>query len=90
MRRTPAAHAGAGTGDRREDHPMSLWLDQTVGRASRVLRRRALRLVTSDRGDVPGWVMVTLMSAALAVALLAIAQPALEQMLSDALAKVIP
>lgn len=32
--------------------------------------RLNLRLFHSDRGDVPGWVMVTLMSAILVVAIL--------------------
>lgn len=41
-----------------------------------------------DRGDVPGWVMVTLMTAILCAALLAIARPALKSMLRDALDKV--
>ena len=30
-----------------------------------------------ERGDVPGWVMITMMSAVLVAAILAIAQPAL-------------
>ena len=38
-----------------------------------------------DRGDVPGWVLVTVMSVGLVTALLAFAQPALVGMLRDAL-----
>lgn len=41
-----------------------------------------------ERGDVPGWVMVTLMTALLVVALLAIAGPALTNMFNDAINKV--
>ena len=41
-----------------------------------------------DRGDVPGWVMLTLMSAVLVAAILAIAQPALTKMFNDAIALV--
>ena len=33
-----------------------------------------------ERGDVPGWVMITMMSAVLVAAILAIAQPALTKM----------
>lgn len=35
-----------------------------------------------DRGDVPGWVMVTVMTAILVVAILAIFQPQIERALS--------
>ena len=41
-----------------------------------------------ERGDVPGWVLVTVMTAGLVAALWAIAGPALSQMLSDALSSV--
>jgi hypothetical protein len=41
-----------------------------------------------ERGDVPGWVMITLMSAVLVAALLALAGPALEAMFNQAMAKV--
>ena len=39
-----------------------------------------------ERGDVPGWVMITMMSAVLVAAILAIAQPALTKMVNDAIA----
>lgn len=41
-----------------------------------------------DRGDVPGWVLVTIMTAGLVVALWAIAGQRLGQMFSDALDQV--
>jgi ABC-type uncharacterized transport system permease subunit len=41
-----------------------------------------------ERGDVPGWVMITLMSAVLVAGILAIAKPALEGMFSDAMNQV--
>lgn len=41
-----------------------------------------------ERGDVPGWVLVTLMTAGLVVALWAVAGPALTQVFLDAIAKV--
>ena len=41
-----------------------------------------------ERGDVPGWVMITMMSAVLVAAILAVAQHALTTMFNDAIAKV--
>jgi hypothetical protein len=41
-----------------------------------------------ERGDVPGWVMITLMSAVLVAALLALAGPALEALFTQAMEKV--
>ncbi|WP_043446240.1 hypothetical protein [Arthrobacter sp. L77] len=43
-----------------------------------------------ERGDVPGWVMITLMSAVLVAALLAIAGPALEGLFNQAIDQVSP
>jgi hypothetical protein len=40
---------------------------------------------TSERGDVPGWVMITVMTAGLVAALWAVAGPELERMLRNAL-----
>lgn len=48
------------------------------------LRYRALE----ERGDVPGWVLVTLMTAGLVVALWTVAGPALTQVFTDAISKV--
>ena len=41
-----------------------------------------------ERGDVPGWVLITVMTAGLVAALWAIAGPQLSQMLTDALSSV--
>lgn len=49
-------------------------------------RRRAPR--RGERGDVPGWVMVTVMTAALVVAIATIATPALQNMFTTAISKV--
>ncbi|GAA1454457.1 hypothetical protein ACFP47_04910 [Nesterenkonia lacusekhoensis] len=46
------------------------------------------QLHTEERGDVPGWVMITLMSAVLVAGLLAVAQPALQSLFSDAIDQV--
>ncbi len=41
-----------------------------------------------DRGDVPGWVMITVMTAGLVVVITAVAQDQLASMVSNALNKV--
>jgi hypothetical protein len=41
-----------------------------------------------DRGDVPGWVLITIMTAGLVTALWAIAGPQLGQLFSDAISSV--
>ena len=51
-------------------------LTQTVGSEDR------------ERGDVPGWVMITLMSATLVAIILGLAQGALTEMFNSAMAKV--
>jgi len=45
--------------------------------------------LTDDRGDVPGWVLVTLMTAGLTVLLWAVAGPALKTIFNNAVAKVV-
>ena len=51
-------------------------------------RNEASQLEHGERGDVPGWVMITLMSAILVAGLLAIASPALADLFTQAMAKV--
>ncbi len=43
-----------------------------------------------ERGDVPGWVMVTVMTVALAIAIFAVADEPLKQLLDRAFAAVRP
>ena len=43
------------------------------------------RIGYDDRGDVPGWVLVTLMTAGIVMALWIVAEPKLSSLLSDAL-----
>ncbi|WP_435735434.1 hypothetical protein V5D56_11235 [Cellulosimicrobium sp. PMB13] len=55
------------------------------------IARRALRRVTGgdvERGDVPGWVLITLMTAGLVIALWAVAGPALTAAFSEAISSV--
>ncbi|MGB3258417.1 MAG: hypothetical protein WBG89_14145 [Ornithinimicrobium sp.] len=42
-----------------------------------------------DRGDVPGWVMITVMTAGLVIALTLVARPLLESVFSDAVNSVV-
>lgn len=55
---------------------------------SKLPDRRRCHRRDSERGDVPGWVLITVMTAALVAGLLAIAGPELNQMLRQALASV--
>lgn len=57
------------------------------------MSRRVSRTIVGrgygDRGDVPGWVLVTLMTAGLVLALWAVAGPALENVFSEAMNRVL-
>ncbi|MDQ4503230.1 hypothetical protein [Sinomonas sp. ASV322] len=53
-----------------------------------LVQRAWARRNERERGDVPGWVMITLMSAVLVMGLLAIASPALEGLFRQAISKV--
>jgi hypothetical protein len=46
-------------------------------------------VIQDDRGDVPGWVLVTLMTAGLVVLLWAVAGPALRNVFNNAVSKVV-
>jgi hypothetical protein len=45
--------------------------------------------LNSDQGDVPGWVLITLMTAGLVVVIWAFAGPALEGVFEQAMARVV-
>ncbi|MFF2269399.1 hypothetical protein ACFVTZ_14130 [Cellulosimicrobium cellulans] len=68
---------------------MQGWGRRTQGarRAGREVLGRLLR-GDAERGDVPGWVLITLMTAGLVIALWAVAGPALTQAFSDAISSV--
>ena len=55
-----------------------------MNRLTRLLFRFAAR-PRDERGDVPGWVLVTVMTAGLVGALYGLAKPQLSQMLTSAL-----
>lgn len=48
-----------------------------------LVHRLSLRM--SDRGDVPGWVLITLMTVGIVMALWIVAEPKLSSLLSNAL-----
>lgn len=48
----------------------------------------ALERSRDDRGDIPGWVMVVLMTAAIVAAVWALAEPALTRLFNDAIENV--
>jgi len=50
--------------------------------------RKIVSLSKDDTGDVPGWVLITLMTAGLVVLMWSVAAPALRGVFEQALAKV--
>lgn len=63
-----------------------------LGTLATRLRRRA-RIIAADaledeRGDVPGWVLITLMTAGLVVLIWALAGPALSGLFEQAISRV--
>lgn len=52
------------------------------------LRAAGSGFVDDERGDVPGWVLVTLMTAGLVIAIWALAGPALAQLFEQAISRV--
>lgn len=55
---------------------LALWLRSALDR---------VRGADGDRGDVPGWVMVTVMSAILVVAILAVFEPQIKDAVTGAI-----
>ncbi|PQZ88645.1 hypothetical protein CQ018_16465 [Arthrobacter sp. MYb227] len=60
---------------------LGMWLTDSTTTLVRKVRRE-------ERGDVPGWVMITLMSALLVAALIAIAGPRLQDLFNQAIDRV--
>ena len=58
-------------------------------RLSDFKRSRFFRALSDDRGDVPGWVLITLMTAGLVVVIWAFAGPALEGVFEQAMTRVV-
>lgn len=58
------------------------------GHVARLVRVVAQRSERRDAGDVPGWVLVTLMTAGLVLAIWAVAGPALTDLFTTAISRV--
>ena len=52
------------------------------------LRRLGRRFMLGDRGDVPGWVLITLMTAGLVIVIWTLAGPALSNVFQQAIDRV--
>lgn len=61
---------------------------QTLTRGWIAARRRLDETLRDERGDVPGWVLITLMTAGLVVLIWALAGPALGQLFQQAITRV--
>lgn len=59
-----------------------------AARGAQRLRDAWGRVVGDDRGDVPGWVLITLMTAGLVVVIWALAGPALAGLFEQAISRV--
>ncbi|MDE9367754.1 hypothetical protein PZ938_19220 [Luteipulveratus sp. YIM 133132] len=59
-------------------------LGDRITRALVTTRHRLTDRMERERGDVPGWVLITLMTAGIVTALWAVAGPALSSMFSRA------
>lgn len=53
------------------------------------LTRRLAPALADDRGDVPGWVLITLMTAGLVILIWALAGPALSGVFEQAIDRVV-
>lgn len=60
----------------------------TLTRGWIAARRRLDEMLRDERGDVPGWVLITLMTAGLVVLIWALAGPALGQLFQQAITRV--
>lgn len=47
------------------------------------------KIIASEKGDVPGWVLITLMTAGLVVVIWAFAAPALQGVFDEAMDRVV-
>lgn len=54
----------------------------------RIMRKWHIEKLSSDRGDVPGWVLITLMTAGLVIVIWGLAGPALANVFQQAIARV--
>lgn len=77
LHRTARARAGR--------HPSTTLSSRTLTCGARLAQRLGSRL-REDRGDVPGWVLITLMTAAIVIGLWAVASEQIIQIFNNAMA----
>ena len=70
-------------------HTKSFIEDPASPEAIDAARRYFRKRLASDRGDVPGWVLITLMTAGLVVMMWGLAGPALQGVFDAAMNKVV-
>jgi hypothetical protein len=51
-------------------------------------RAKQIAMLSDERGDVPGWVLITLMTAGLVIVIWGLAGPALSEIFGNAISKV--
>jgi hypothetical protein len=88
----PSAVEETGRGRRRPGPPeVGRLLNRIAecGYSARDRLRSRLPKAADDRGDVPGWVLVTLMTAGLVLTLWAVAGPRLEEVFNEAMDRVV-
>lgn len=61
----------------------------TTSTKSNRITKLLAHLRSSEQGDVPGWVLITLMTAGIVVALWAVASPALGHLFDTAITRVV-
>lgn len=61
---------------------------ETTARVRAWLRSAWGDTLDDERGDVPGWVLITLMTVGLVIAIWALAGPALERLFTDAIERI--
>ena len=63
-----------------------IWFEDQVRSASKALRESTfVKKISEDRGDVPGWVLVVLMTTGLVTAIWTVAAPRLSAILKNSL-----
>jgi len=69
--------------------PVQIITDPTSPEAIELAKQYFRNRVASERGDVPGWVLITLMTAGLVVMMWGLAGPALQSVFDAAMNKVV-
>ena len=68
---------------------MSTKIDPSSPEAIELAKQYFCKRAASERGDVPGWVLITLMTAGLVVMMWGLAGPALQSVFDAAMNKVV-